>query len=68
MMTLHTGIKFKTSVPISAIEDWLEQNCQGEWDVDIEAINTGLGQKSVAVYFETESEKEAFKQAYKSFT
>lgn len=67
-MTLHTGIKFKTSTPISVIEDWLEENCQGEWDVDIEAISTGLGQKSVAVYFETDEDKEAFKQAYKSFT
>lgn len=67
-MTLHTGIKFKTSAPISAIEDWLEANCKGEWDVDIEAIATGFGQKSVAVYFETDDDKEAFKQAYKSIS
>lgn len=67
-MTLHTGIKFKTSAPITDIEDWLEENCQGEWDLDIEAVATKLGQKSVAVYFETEADKEAFKQAYKSFT
>lgn len=67
-MTLRTGIKFKTSAPISVIEDWLEQNCKGEWDVDIEAIATSLGQKAVAVYFETDSDKEAFKAAYKSFS
>lgn len=67
-MTLHTGIKFKTSTPISAIEDWLEANCKGEWDIGIEDITTGLGQKSVAVYFETDDDKEAFKQAYKSLT
>lgn len=65
-MTLHTGIKFKTSAPITVIEDWLEENCQGEWDLDIEAIATKLGQKSVAVYFEIEADKEAFKQAYKA--
>lgn len=66
-MTLHTGIKFKTSASIEVIEDWLEANCKGEWDVDIEAISTGLRQKSVAVYFETDDDREAFKAAYKNF-
>lgn len=65
-MTLHTGIKFKTSTPISEIEDWLEKNCKGEWDVDIEAISTGLGKKAIAVYFETDADKEAFKAASKN--
>lgn len=65
-MTLHTGIKFKTSAPINAIEDWLEANCEGEWEVDIEAISTALKQKSVAVYFETDEDRDAFKAAYKN--
>ena len=64
-MTLHTGIKFKTSAPITVIEDWLEANCKGEWEVEIEAIATALGQKAVAVYFEKDDDKEAFKLAYK---
>lgn len=67
-MTLHTGLKFKTSAPISVIEEWLEANCNGEWDVDIEAISTELKQKSIAVYFENEDDRDAFKAAYKSFT
>jgi len=67
-MTLHTGLKFKTSAPISVIEDWLDAHCKGEWDLDIESISTALGQKSIAVYFETENDKDAFKEAYKSFT
>lgn len=67
-MTLHTGLKFKTSAPINVIEDWLEANCKGEWDVSIEAISTELKQKSIAVYFESEDDRDAFKAAYKSFT
>jgi len=67
-MALHTGIKFKTSTSISIIEDWLDKNCKGEWDVEIEAISTTLGQKSIAVYFETTTDKEAFKAASKNFT
>lgn len=64
-MTLHTGLKFKTSAPIDKLEDWLEKNCEGEWDLDIEAISTQLQQKSVAIYFETEEDRDAFKTAYK---
>ena len=67
-MTLHTGLKFKTSAQINVIEDWLDANCKGEWDVDIEAISTALRQKSIAVYFENEDDRDAFKAAYKSFT
>ena len=65
-MALHTGIKFKTSTPISKFEDWLDQNCSGEWDVEIEAISTELHQKAVAVYFETDEDRDAFKAAYNS--
>jgi hypothetical protein len=64
-MALHTGLKFKTSTSISTIEDWLESNCKGEWDVEIEAISTTLQQKSVAVYFESEADRDAFKAVYK---
>ncbi|HEY9080876.1 hypothetical protein [Magnetovibrio sp.] len=67
-MALSTGLKFKTSTPINVIEDWLDANCKGEWDVDIEAISTELRQKSIAVYFEKEADRDAFKAAYKSFT
>ena len=66
-MTLNTGLKFKTSAPITAIEDWLDKNCKGEWDLDIEALSTKLGKKSIAVYFETDTDKEAFKAASKDF-
>lgn len=34
-MALSTCIKIKTSTPISSIEDWLDDNCEGEWDVEI---------------------------------
>lgn len=65
-MALHTGIKFKTSTPIAKFEDWLDQNCSGEWDVEIEAISTELHKKAVAVYFETDEDRDAFKAAYSS--
>jgi hypothetical protein len=65
-MSLQAGIKFKTSASLSAIEDWMEANCKDEWDVEIESISTALQQKTVAAYFASEADKEAFKAAYKS--
>ena len=65
-MTLFTGIKFKTSASVRALEDCLEANCNGEWEVEIESISTALKQKSVAVYFETDEDRDAFKVAYKT--
>lgn len=63
-MSLRTGIKFKTSASINMFEDWLEANCKGEWDLEVESISTTLGQKSMAVYFENETDRDAFKAAY----
>jgi len=65
-MSLHTGIKFKTSASLSALEDWLEENCKNQWDVEIESINTTLHQKTVAAYFETEEDRDAFRAAIKT--
>jgi len=65
-MSLHTGIKFKTSAPLSAIEDWMDENCQEAWEVEIESINTAMHQKTVAAYFESENDRDAFKAAYKN--
>jgi len=64
-MALHTGLKFKTSASTTAIEDWLTGNCKGEWDLEIKDLSTSLGQKTMAVYFETEEDRDAFKVAYK---
>lgn len=67
-MTLHTGFKIKTSKSISGIEDWLEENCKGEWDLEIETLSTELNEKVIAVYFESDQDHDAFKAAYKYFT
>lgn len=65
-MSLQTGLKFKTTATLESIESWMDANCQGEWDVEIVAISTTLHQKTVAAYFENESDKDAFKSAYNS--
>ena len=65
-MSLSTGLKFKTTASISALEDWLEANCTGEWDLELEAISTSRdGQKKVSVFFETDTDRDAFKAAAK---
>ena len=68
-MALNTGLKFKTQASITALEGWLDKNCAGEWDLELDAISTTLdGQKKVSVYFETEADRDSFKVAYKTIT
>lgn len=66
-MALNTGLKFKTQASITALEDWLEKNCAGAWEVELEAISTTLdGQKKVSVFFENDADRDAFKVACKT--
>lgn len=66
MSNLTTGVKIKTSASIHAIEGLLEKICTGDWDVSIESIASDLSKKEVAVFFETEEDKLAFKNAYRT--
>jgi len=66
-MALNTGLKFKTQASITALEDWLEANCAGAWEVELDAICTTLdGQKKVSVFFENDADRDAFKVACKT--
>lgn len=66
-MSLRIGLKFKTSASILTIENWMDANCKGEWEVEIVSINANLQKKTIAAYFETEEDRDAFKKAYSSF-
>lgn len=66
MSNLTTGVKIKTSTSLQLLEGLLEEICSGEWDVSIEAIASDLSKKEIAVFFEHDEDKEAFKVAYKN--
>ncbi|MEE9316670.1 MAG: hypothetical protein V3U48_00100 [Rhodospirillales bacterium] len=54
----------KTSGSLAAIEDWLDDFCEGEWNIVLEALDDDLTQKSIRVMFELAGDREKFIQAY----
>lgn len=65
---IRRGISFditcKTSGPIGTIEDWLDDNCEGEWKIILEDMDAKLVQKNLRVMFEFEDEREKFFKLY----
>ena len=54
------GLILRTTASYHVIEDWLEDNCAGEWGFGLEDMDDNLAQKSFKVMFELESDKASF--------
>ncbi len=57
-------INCKTSGSLSTIEDWLDQHCNGEWNLVLAARTGDLAQKSIKIMFELSEDKEQFINLY----
>lgn len=67
MAELKYGIAFKTQKSIAEVEDWMEANCAGDWDVQFGGLDESEPtriRKIVEVYFETEADKQAFRAGF----
>jgi hypothetical protein len=58
------GILYKTSIPVTEIETWLEANAQGRWSVGLDSIDDKLSSKVLKIMFETQDDKHAFVEAF----
>ncbi|HIN21622.1 MAG TPA: hypothetical protein EYM71_07240 [Rhodospirillales bacterium] len=54
----------KTSGSIGVIEDWLDDNCEGEWKIIIEDTDDDLVKKDFRVIFEYAEERQKFLRLY----
>ena len=57
------GILYKTSIPVTEIETWLEANADGQWAVGLDSFEDGLI-KVLKIMFEDQDDKEAFIAAF----
>ena len=57
-------ITCKTSGSLTVIEDWMDDHCEGEWNLVLDALDEGLAQKSIRAMFELASDREKFIQVY----
>lgn len=58
------ALRFKTPVPLSVLEDYLERNCSSGWNVKLDGIAEDLGEKVVVVSFGNQADLAKFKAAY----
>ncbi|MBT3916993.1 MAG: hypothetical protein HN731_13450 [Rhodospirillaceae bacterium] len=54
------GLILRTTESHRVIEEWLEDNCAGEWGMGLEDMDEKLAQKSFKVMFALESDKNSF--------
>jgi len=57
---LTCGVLYTTSGAVTEIEDWLEDNCQGDFSLGIEDMDDELIKKSLKILFELETDKQRF--------
>lgn len=51
------GVLFRTRLPMTTIEDWLNECAEGRWWVALEDLDTKKRQKTLKLSFELESDK-----------
>ncbi|MBT3306749.1 MAG: hypothetical protein HN377_09730 [Alphaproteobacteria bacterium] len=58
--TIMYGVTCYTSGPIDKVEDWLDENCEGEWRVVLLGVGEDLIRKKLKVMFKTEADRAKF--------
>lgn len=64
---LGHGVRLTFYGALSAVEDWLEDECRGEYQVVIVGMSDDLTSKTIEVMFELASDREKFKDNVKKF-
>lgn len=58
------ALRFKTPVPLSELENFLDRECSAKWGLKLEGIEDGTGQKVVVVTFSDADDLASFKAGY----
>lgn len=69
MSKMTCGIGYATKLQISDVEDWLDENCEGDWDIGLADLDTGAYgvKKKIEVYFELPADRDKFKSLFKQY-
>lgn len=55
------GLLLSTARTVASIEEWLEPNCEGDWNIVLDGIDEDvLGKKRLRIMFELEADKQKF--------
>lgn len=61
---MRFGVIYKTVGSMTEIEDWLDDTCDGEWNLILQDMDDQLIQKTLRVMFEFEEDKKKFVELY----
>ena len=61
---LAFALLFSTQGAVSEVETWLEDSCDGQWDLIVEGMDDDLIKKSLKITFELEADKRRFIDDY----
>lgn len=64
MSDSRPALRFKTSVQLNVLEDFLEKKCSGKWKLKLEGIADDLNQKVVMITFHDANDLSTFKAGY----
>ncbi len=62
--TMTYDVTCKTSGAITRIEDWLDERCEGKWNIRLQDMDDKLISKSLRVMFELASDRKNFHDYY----
>jgi|APSaa5957512535_1039671.scaffolds.fasta_scaffold395743_2 hypothetical protein len=62
--TMGLEVPCKTSGSIESVEDWLDDNCNNDWQVVLDKVGKNLNTKHLLVMFETEADRDIFLDKY----
>jgi len=57
-------IRIATAGPIGRIQEWLDDNCQGRWQLGLAELDENLVKKVIEVVFDSPDDREAFAIAF----
>ena len=55
---------FSTQAAVSEVETWLDDYCEGQWNLTVEGMDDELIKKSLKITFELEADKRRFIDDY----
>ena len=61
------GVQFTTGGSLLSIENWLDENCQGEWAAVLFDMDDDLIRKTINIMFELAEDRERFKASAGQF-
>ena len=61
---LAFALLFSTQSAVSEVEAWLDEYCEGQWNLTVEGMDDELIKKSLKITFELEADKRRFIDDY----